>query len=92
MVFFMMNASELVAKLNGKSAEEQAKIIANYVSAKKKKQTIDEERKEVRDKCFKDAKTLTKITREKQLKLTEQVFEFVSARLRNRLLESFSSD
>lgn len=56
----MMNASELVAKLNGKSAEEQAKIIANYVSAKKKKQTIDEERKEVRDKCFKDAKTLTK--------------------------------
>ncbi len=56
----MMNASELVAKLNGKSAEEQAKIIANYVSAKKKKQTIEEERKEVRDKCFKDAKTLTK--------------------------------
>lgn len=56
----MMNASELVAKLNGKSAEEQAKIIANYVSAKKKKQTIEEERRDVRDKCFKDAKTLTK--------------------------------
>ena len=55
-----MNASELVAKLNGKSAEEQAKIIANYVSAKKKKQTIEEERRDVRDKCFKDAKTLTK--------------------------------
>lgn len=60
----MMNANELVAKLNGKSAEEQAKIIASYVADKKRKQTIDDVRRDIRSKCFKDAKRLTKAQQE----------------------------
>ena len=60
----MMNASELVAKLNGKSAEEQAKLIATYVADKKRKQTIEEERRDIRAKCFANCKKLTKAQQE----------------------------
>lgn len=60
----MMNANELVAKLNGRTAEEQAKIIAAYVADKKRKQTVDDIRRDVRGKCFKDAKKLTKAQQE----------------------------
>ena len=60
----MMNANELVAKLNGKSAEEQAKLIATYVADKKRKQTIEEERRDIRAKCFSNCKKLTKAQQE----------------------------
>lgn len=69
----MMNANELVAKLNGKSAEEQAKIISNYVSNKKKAQTVDDERRDIRNKCFKDVKM--KLTKAQQVAL---IYEFLN--------------
>lgn len=60
----MKNANELVAKLTGKSAEEQAKIIASYVSEKKRKQTVEDQRRDVRSKCFAGIKKLTKAQQE----------------------------
>ena len=59
-----MDAKELLKKLEGKTPEEQAKIVSNYVSDRKRKQTIDDERRDVRSKCFKDAKRLTKAQQE----------------------------
>ena len=40
----------------------------------------------------KDENTITKITREKQLKITEQVLNFLQNRLKNKIVESLTKD
>ncbi len=40
----------------------------------------------------KDTETITKITREKELHIINQVFQFLENRLKNKIIESFQSD
>ena len=40
----------------------------------------------------KDKETITKITREKELQITEEVFKFLRNRLKNKIIESFKTE
>lgn len=60
----MLKVEELLKNLQGKSPEEQAKMLSNYYSNKKRKQTVEESRKDVRDKAFMGMKKLTKAQQE----------------------------
>ena len=62
-----MNINEVLKKLEGKTAEEQAKILSNFYSGKKRKQTVEESRKATRDKCFDGLKKLSKAQQESLL-------------------------
>lgn len=59
-----MDAKDLLKKLEGKTPEEQAKIVSSYVSDRKRKQTIEDERRDVRAKCFSNCKKMTKAQQE----------------------------
>lgn len=56
----MKNINEVLASVAGKSPEEQAKIISAFYADKRRKQTIDDARRDVRSKCFAGCKKLTK--------------------------------
>ena len=60
----MLKVEDLLKKIEGKSPEEQAKLIANYYSDKKRKATVEESRKATRDKIFVGLKKLTKAQQE----------------------------
>lgn len=59
-----MNINELLEKIKDKPADEQAKMISNFVTVKKRKATIEDMRKEVRSKVFKNCKD--KLTKQQQ--------------------------
>lgn len=59
-----MEMKDLLTKMNGKTADEQAKMLANFVADSKRKKIIDDERKAIRDKIFKDCKKLNKSQQE----------------------------
>ena len=60
----MMKIDELLKKIKDLSPEEQAKAVSTYVSESKRKQTVEEARREVRNKCFEGTKKLTKAQQE----------------------------
>lgn len=60
----MMEMKDLLAKMNGKSADEQAKMLANFVSDSKRKKIVEDERRAIREKLFKDCKKLNKSQQE----------------------------
>lgn len=68
----MMDVKNLLKKLEGKSPEEQAKIVSNFYSDKKRKQTTEEARKATRDMIFAGLKKLTKAQQESYL------YEFIA--------------
>ncbi len=55
-----MDAKDLLKKLEGKTPEEQAKIVSSYVSDRKRKQTVEEARRDIRNRCFAGCKKPTK--------------------------------
>lgn len=68
-----MEAKELLVKMNGLSADEQEKMLRMFVSEQKRKSNIEESRRVVREKCFKNCKKMTK---------TQQIsylYEFLNA-------------
>lgn len=69
----MTNIEKLIANLQGKSADEQAKAVANFVQRNNRKRTIEDERKETRDTIFKDCKKLTKAQQE------SYIYEYLAA-------------
>lgn len=58
------NIEKLIANLQGKDADAQAKAIANFMQRSNRKKTIEDERKETRDKIFKDCRRLSKAQQE----------------------------
>ncbi len=68
-----MDAKDLLKKLEGKTPEEQAKIVSNYVSDRKRKQTVEEARRDIRAKCFTNCKKLTKAQQE------SLIYEFLAS-------------
>lgn len=60
----MKNINEVLASVAGRSPEEQAKVISAFYADKRRKQTIDDARRDVRNKCFAGCKKLTKAQQE----------------------------
>lgn len=60
----MLKIEELLKKLEGKSPEEQAKMVSNYMSDKRRKQTMEETRKGIREQIFNGCKKLSKAQQE----------------------------
>ena len=67
-----MNVNELLKRLDGRSPEEQAKMISNYMCNASRKKTIEDSRADVRNKCFNGCKKLSKA---QQISL---LYEFLS--------------
>lgn len=59
-----MNSLDLVEKLKGKTAEEQARMISAYYASKTRKQATEAYRAGVRAKCFAGCKKITKAQQE----------------------------
>lgn len=55
-----MNVNELLKRIEGRTPEEQAKMISNYMSNASRKKTVEDSRTDVRAKCFAGCKKLTK--------------------------------
>lgn len=55
-----MNVNELLKRLDGRSPEEQAKMISNYMSNATRKKTVEDSRADIRGKCFTGCKKLAK--------------------------------
>lgn len=68
-----MKINELLQKINGMNNEEQAAAIAKFYTKKNRKKTIDEARREVRNKVFAGCKKLSKSQQESML------YEFINA-------------
>ena len=64
---------EVLASVAGLSADEQAKKISEFYADKRRKQTVEDARREVRSKVFGGLKKLTKAQQESLL------YEFVGA-------------
>lgn len=47
-----METKDLLKRIEGKTPEQQARIISAYVTNEMKRQTVDAMRKSIRDKCF----------------------------------------
>lgn len=60
----MKTIDELLKQIQGKSPEEQAKMVSNYMSDKRRKQTIEETRKTIREQIFNGCKKLSKSQQE----------------------------
>lgn len=68
-----MKIEELLAKIDGMDATAKAKAISNYMAANNRKRTVEDARRETRNKCFKNCKKLTKAQQESYL------YEFLEA-------------
>jgi len=62
-----MEAKEFLAKIAGKTAEEQAKMLADFMADNRRKKTVEAARRETRGACFGDAKKLSKSQQESYL-------------------------
>jgi len=68
-----MDVNKLLGRIQGKSAEEQAKMIATFVSNSKRKQTVEEARRDVRSKLFTGFKKQSKAQQE------SYIYEYLAA-------------
>lgn len=59
-----MDVKALLKKIEGMSAEEQAKVVSAYMSENKRKKTIEENRRDIRNKLFSGCKKLAKAQQE----------------------------
>ena len=69
----MKDVKNLLKRIEGMSAEQQAKAISNFVSENKRKRNIEDERRSIRGKCFADCKK--KLTKEQQIAF---LYEFLA--------------
>lgn len=69
----MKDVKNLLKKIEGMSAEQQAKAISNFVSENKRKRNIEDERRSIRSKCFDGCKK--KLTKEQQVAF---LYEFLA--------------
>lgn len=60
----MRNIKDVLAKVKGKDADEMAKAITAYYADKNRKKTVEDARREIRNKCFVGCKKLTKTQQE----------------------------
>lgn len=67
-----MDVKALLKRIEGMDAEAQAKAVSAFMSENRRKKTIEENRKDVRSKCFANCKKLTK---EQQISF---IYEFLS--------------
>ena len=56
----MSNVNDLLARIQGKTPEEQAKMISTYMSNAQRKKTVEDSRADIRTRCFAGCKKLTK--------------------------------
>ena len=69
----MKNLQEVIASVQGMDADAQAKAIAAFIAQKNRKKTVEEQRRDIRNKVFAGCKKLTKAQQESLL------YEFINA-------------
>ena len=60
----MKSIQDVLASVKGLSPEEQAKAITAFYAEKNRKKTVEDNRREIRNKCFVGCKKLTKTQQE----------------------------
>lgn len=60
----MKSIKDVLASVQGKDADEMARVITAYYADKSRKKTVEDARRDIRNKCFKDCKKLTKTQQE----------------------------
>lgn len=90
----MKKIEEVLANVKGLTPEEQAKAIAGFYANKKRKNDIENDRRNIRNKCFDGCKKLTKSQQEAILyEFLASNHEYVNNRwLRKKHPELFSDD
>lgn len=56
----MSNVNDLLARIQGRTPEEQAKMISSFMSNAQRKKTVEDSRADLRSKCFAKCKKQTK--------------------------------